>query len=384
MIPTVIVSELYWGMVSTTTGERQKQKQATGSQGAAANTIDDEEVENMKVKKLISGALALGLAMSMGLTAFAATSGARTDAAFEKLYKSEGDTAVSPAENFELTTGGCVKVLQAGGGATTETAPKLSIASASFGIGEATATGDNADWKFTFDKNFPNVGIYVYSLTETDGKTAGVTYDTATKYLYVTVVNGDTAGTYKVASYAVRTSQVENVTDVSTKISNITNTYKAGSLTVSKKVTGNLGDKSAYFTVNVIFTAPTDTTVESAISVTGGSKSYSVTIASTDWKNGTVTKEIQVKDGDTVTFKNIPAGVTYKVVETAVDTYTASYTNGEGTIDTTQIDAKIVNNKNSEVDTGINLDSLPYIMMLAIAGVGLVVFAAKKRGMRED
>ncbi len=335
----------------------------------------------MKVKKLISGVLALGLAMSMGLTAFAA---ARTDAGFTKLYKSEGTTAVSPAEDFKLTTGGCVAVLQAGDGATTETAPKLTITDASFAEGKATATGATADWKFSFDKDFPNVGIYVYSLTETDGKTAGVTYDTATKYLYVAVVNGDTAGTYKVSSYAVRTDQVEDVSKTDTKIDKIINTYKAGSLSVSKTVTGNLGDKSKYFTVDVTFTAPAGTTVKSDISVTGGSKSYADTIGSNDWEDGTATKEIQVKDGDTVTFKNIPAGVTYKVVETTADGYKTTYTDEKGTIATAQIDAKIVNDKSATVDTGINLDSLPYIMMLAIAGVGLVVFAAKKRSMRED
>ena len=336
----------------------------------------------MKVKKLISGVLALGLAMSMGLTAFAA---ARTDAKFTKLYKSEGTTAVSPAEDFKLTTTGCVDVLQAGEGATTGNAPKLTITDASFATeGAATATGAKADWEFSFDKVFPNVGIYVYSLSETDGKTAGVTYDTADKYLYVTVVNGETTGTYKVAGYTVRTSKVTDVSDKSTKIESITNTYKAGSLAVSKEVTGNLGDKSAYFTVTVTFTAPEGTTVKSNISVSGGSKSYNDTIGSTDWKNGTATKEIQVKNGDTVTFKNIPAGVTYEVVETTADGYKTTYTNEKGTIDTAQIDAKIVNDKSATVDTGINLDSLPYIMMLAIAGVGLVVFAAKKRSMRED
>ena len=44
----------------------------------------------------------------------------------------------------------------------------------------------------------------------------------------------------------------------------------------------------------------------------------------------------------------------------------------------------ITNNKGGVVDTGINMDSMPYILMLAVVFMGLFVFFSKKRKMREN
>ena len=43
----------------------------------------------------------------------------------------------------------------------------------------------------------------------------------------------------------------------------------------------------------------------------------------------------------------------------------------------------ITNNKGVEVDTGISLDNMPYIMMLAMAALGTLGFVSKKRKEEE-
>ena len=39
----------------------------------------------------------------------------------------------------------------------------------------------------------------------------------------------------------------------------------------------------------------------------------------------------------------------------------------------------IVNNKGTEVDTGITLDNMPYILILTVVAIGAVGFVSKKR-----
>ena len=43
----------------------------------------------------------------------------------------------------------------------------------------------------------------------------------------------------------------------------------------------------------------------------------------------------------------------------------------------------ITNTKESHVDTGIVLDSLPYVLLIAVAVVGVVIFTSRKRSHRE-
>ena len=80
--------------------------------------------------------------------------------------------------------------------------------------------------------------------------------------------------------------------------------------------------------------------------------------------------------------------MTYTVAE---DNYTgegydaANYTfTDEGKkIDNTADTVTITNNKDATVDTGIMLDSLPYVLLLTVCVVCMVAFFVKKRSARE-
>ncbi len=59
--------------------------------------------------------------------------------------------------------------------------------------------------------------------------------------------------------------------------------------------------------------------------------------------------------------------------------YEPSYNKQDGTIGAASDAVPITNTKGTTVDTGVVLDSLPYILLIAVAMVGVVAFTAKKR-----
>lgn len=79
--------------------------------------------------------------------------------------------------------------------------------------------------------------------------------------------------------------------------------------------------------------------------------------------------------------------LTYEVVEAdytseANGKYDAAkydFTDTAKKIDSATDTVTITNNKGTGVDTGVVLDSLPYILLIAVALVGVVAFTAKKR-----
>ena len=160
------------------------------------------------------------------------------------------------------------------------------------------------------------------------------------------------------------------------------NTYSAGSLSVSKKVEGNLGDKKKDFNVTVTFTAPEGKTVAGAITWTDGETAGSATFT-----DGEATARITLNHDETVTFTNIPYGVTYTVVE---DDYTgegydaAKYSEFDGEINSAKDEVTITNNKGAEIDTGITTDSMPCIVLMGIVVLAGVAMIAKRRAANND
>lgn len=335
------------------------------------------------MKKVTSIFLALVLVLSLGTVAFAATDDGNTytdmsTVTLSKEYKLTNSGTISPAETFSFSTLTCTGVEDAGVGVTKDNAPVPTIASVSYTAGEAGSNTAKKDITITLP-SYSAVGVYTYTFTEVEGVTAGVTYRSDAIKLVVTVIeqNGK-----------VRVAAVHTEGENEEKSDDFDNTYSAGSLSVTKQVTGNMGDQQKEFTVKVTFTAPTGETVKSDITYVDGTETKTIS-AGEGW-TGSKEVEITLKHNETVTFNNIPYGVTYAVVE---NDYTAeadgkydpaSYdSNREGTISADSISTTITNNKGANVDTGIFMDSLPYVMLLAVALVGLAVFFAKKRNAYE-
>lgn len=330
------------------------------------------------MKKLFSILMSFVFVLSLGTVAFAEEVDSITPVVYEdmetvdlaKVYKLINDGYDNPAETFKFTI---EKFSVSDSPYTLATMPMFDPATfeISFIEGEATIGGDTN----TETLNLPDydyVGIFTYKITETIGDTAGVTYDANPLYLKVTVIEQDGKVRVVALHYALETGE---------KMEKLTNTYAAGSLEVSKMVTGNLGDKSKFFEVVVTLFAPTDKVVRSTIDISGGSYATNPT----EIVIGAPTS-FWLKDGETITFDNLPYGVTYTVVEADYtgepDYYITTHTFSDpddklinSLLDTVEIE----NNKNRTVDTGISLDSLPYVLLIGFAGLGMGVLLFKKR-----
>ena len=377
------------------------------------------------MKKIIAMLLALVMICSLATVAFAATTDSdgdfvdETTITIEKEYKLTNEGTKSPAETFTFTALTCTSITNVGlnakgdayytidGADNTLAAPVPTITSIEYAAGDAGSANAKKTATITMPK-YEAVGVYTYTFNEKDNNTAGVTYYGKTMTLVVTVVQDD-AGKVRVAAVhcesPVDTSYSEEGEAVDgTKTDKFVNVYSAGELKITKEVTGNLGDLEKQFKMTVTFTAPNGDTVNETISYNDGTEQ---TIAA-GW-TGTKSVDIYVKHDETVTFTNVPYGVTYTVTE-------GDYT-GEGydapvysaklpvsiaevwcqkgatntvngtkyeyedalVVDTANEAVKVVNNKEAEVDTGIVLESAPYVLILAVAVIGLAVVFSKKR-----
>lgn len=277
----------------------------------------------------------------------------------KKVYKLVG-AGTSPAETFTLEQVGVGRVTD--GDATS--APALgTITGAAFNEGAATADGTTIGNITVALPEYTNVGVYEYTLQEVAGNTAGVAYYGKTIKLVVTVVNG-TVGNIRVA--AVHTED-----EGGTKSSEFINTYRAGTLKVSKTVAGNLGDKNKYFEFKVTLTGENGKTYGASYAVTGGSKDDNP-------KSIVIGQEttFMLKHGDTLSIANLPYNVTYTVTETADADYETTKAGDTGTISAAEQTAAFINTKEGSIDTGVTTENLPYVLLIGfvvLAGAALLI-----------
>lgn len=315
------------------------------------------------MKKFLAFLLAAMLLLSVGAVAVAEEE-TYTDASTVTIYKNYKGTGTSPAETFTLVQVGDGEVKD--GDATS--APALgTITGSEFAEGAATSTGTRQGITIALPE-YSNVGVYEYTLKETDNKNAGVTYYGSNIRLVVTVIN-DGEGKIRVA--AVHAESQGNKTDT------FENNYSAGTLKVHKTIAGTLGEKAKKFAFKVTLTAPEGKTVTSTVSY--GADQTAVFTA------GKAEITFDLSDGETMTISNIPYGVGYTVAEVDATTVEGVEMNGEyvvtkngesGTINSTEATANFTNTKNGEIDTGITTDSLPYVMLLGfviLAGAALII-----------
>lgn len=156
-------------------------------------------------------------------------------------------------------------------------------------------------------------------------------------------------------------------------------------LTISKTVTGKLGDTNKAFTFTITKEGkPVDNITEDNIEVNDGAQ----------WLNEDNGK-FTLKDGALITFKNLPSGE-YKIVEEDYtgEKYETSYvidsgtsTDGQEATVTIGTDAKQINFTNHrtlEPDLGVLLDTLPYIVILAVVAGGVALLMLRKRRKEDD
>ena len=332
------------------------------------------------IKRGFAALLALTLALGMSVSAFAVEGTADTKTAVAKKdyqLTHTDNNSESPAEDFHFTAK-ATNVTDAnnpdGSAVTLDQVPNLTITDVSYEKGGAGSANSVKGFDVTPDKDFPSVGVYTYEVTETDGKTAGVTYNKEKLELKATVFHDAETSKIKVA-YAFRVGANKGAT--------IVNTYSAGTLQVGKHVYGNLGNQEQKFNITVTLTAPEGQTVNSTITLSDNDKTQ---ILPSEWKNGTVTKRISLAAEQAIVFSNVPYGVTYKVQEDKYEGYKTTYSETpegaefvQGTINAKHMVADIFNEKEGTVDTGVILDSAPYVLLLVGVGAAAVAFLILKK-----
>lgn len=99
-----------------------------------------------------------------------------------------------------------------------------------------------------------------------------------------------------------------------------------GDLTLTKKVTGALGDRSKEFefAIQLKGLKPEKSYVEESVI------SEETTSKITADENGTANMKVSLKGGDTVTIRDIPVGATYRITESASDHIASFYQKGSG------------------------------------------------------
>lgn len=359
----------------------------------------------MKLKKLFAGIVAVAMMATMGATSVFAEQivvddKIPVDGSNFTITKTYNVTGTAPNEEFVLEQVERVSATKSEvkdfAGTTANEHYDLTIGKAKY---EGSTTG--LGFSVTLPDYNKHPGIYTYKLKEKDNDTAGVTYD-ANNYIltvYAMQKNDDENATENELVYKVRLDRgdvAKTLGEDGYKVTGLNNSYESGTYTVKKLVKGNMADRKADF----YFCATFGNIDKMAGNIKVNNENISLDM-SEDGKTGTY--DFSLKHAGTISFTNVPAGVTVSVNELTGPngdviakpdegaenptngTYTVEYTqNQSATMANTEITAIITNRSTENLNTGVILDNAPYIALLTIVAAGAVVMIMKKRRNYED
>ena len=361
-----------------------------------------------------AGAMTMGLAMPTSV--FAADEGTTTKVT-EAYISKTFNTEVGKDEAFSFTA------TQVAGSTANVTIPNITFAD--------TETGSKTKRvKVTFPEEWPDAGKYEYTVKETgaapaitDGEHQKMIMSQAEYTMDVYVSNvGNKLEISNIIVNKTKDDEGNTAQDTTGKVDisntdkngfNFTNTYVQeagtgtdpvnpgpdyttyGSLDVSKIIKTDAADtadtnKEFEFTADFTFPNGTDGTTLGA-KATIGDSTTSITGTSHTFK---------LKHGQNVKFTGLPVGTKISVTESATPNYkgSADVVINNGTKETVTaakydealtVSGKSLGQKKNTVDvtntynyvptTGIIMNTLPYVLMIALCGAALMAFVAFKR-----
>lgn len=356
-----------------------------------------------------AGAMTMGFAMP---TSVFAADGGTTTKVTEAYISKTFNTVVGKNETFSF------KAKPVTGNTAEVTIPNIS-----FTDSETGSTTKRA--KVTFPE-WPDAGKYEYTVTETgadpaitDTEHQKMIMSRAEYTMDVYVTNGDSG--LEIANIIVNKTKDDKGTSATGKVDitdtdkngfNFTNTYAQeagtgtdptkpdptytddGSLNVTKKINANggtLDTKKAFaFTATFTFPKGTDATTLGGVK---GADGNNIQIG----EDGTY--KFQLKANENMKFTGVPVGTQISVVESATPNYKGSAESVFNGQKQTPVEASKYNmafhvantlgQKQNKVDvtntydyvptTGIIMNTLPYVLMIALCGAALIAFVAFKR-----
>lgn len=269
--------------------------------------------------------------------------------------------------------------------------------SASIAFNGVTPTSGTATQTTTVDfsaAKFTKVGDYKFKITETSSTDAtNYPIDSTYYYLFVSVRfdADDTNGTKMTATVA--SSGVKNSDSTTgTKVPVVFTTEpKFTNITISKSVTGNMGDKSQYFDISVNIPG-------SGTYLVSGGKYGDAESSTTTVTAGTATT-LQIKHGETLTIgvakdgttKQIPVNAQYTVSETKPDGYTTTIdTVEQSSVTKTTVEAPasnataIVNDYVAATLTGVFFNIMPYVVIAAAVIILIAMVRRSSKSKKEE
>ena len=373
---------------------------------------------NKMFKKVLAVVAAGAMTMGMAMPTFAAEGGKVTEAYVSKTYNTE----VGKAEKFSFTA----TQVKAGTGIIT-TAANVTIPDISFTAEQTGTTKQRAKVNFP---TFTEAGEYEYTVTETqtadpavaDGEHEKMIMSKA-EYTMDVYVTENTEGNLVIDNIIVKKmkddkgddaqgTKVTDIGDTDTNGFNFTNTYvqeagtgtnpttpdpdytNYGSLNVSKTIDANSGtaDTAKQFDFTATFKFPDGTDANALGGVKGNGTDITLK------QDGTYT--FKLKTTEKMKFTGVPVGTKISVTESATPNYKGSAAvviNGaaQDTVTASKYDEAItvseksLGQKKNTVDvtntynyvptTGIIMNTLPYVLMIALCGVALIAFVGFKR-----
>ncbi len=245
-----------------------------------------------------------------------------------------------------------------------------------------------------------DVGEYWYAITERANDTAGVHYNSDTFYLHL--VTDCRNGEYGVISAQLHTTAPadDGTYKNDDKITSILNFYAMGMLNITQDTLVNgVHNSDDTFTATVTFILA-GSNPASTIQYRRGPEADIYYIYPDDWKDGSVSVDIELKDGETVSFTGIPDSTTYTVKQKTdaqamgYDTATFSLDNPDESGDCVYDDCVVCmihdpsdtvtihNEKGIPIDVGVMLENGAFIVLAlgALAlGAWLVLSKRKER-----
>ena len=359
---------------------------------------------------VVAGAMTMGLAMP---TSVFATGGDTATKITEAYISKTFNTEVGKDETFSFTA------TPVAGNTANVTIPDINF--------KETETGSiTKKAKVSFPTNWPDAGKYEYTVTETaaapaitDGEHQKMIMSQAEYTMDVYVINGDKG--LEISNIIVNKKKDDKGTAATGKVDisntdkngfNFTNTYvqeagtgtdptnpdptydKDGSLNVTKTINANGGtvdaEKDFDFTATFNFPKGTDATTLGGVKDANG---HVITIN----ENGTCT--FTLKANKNMKFTGVPVGTKINVTESATPNYKGSAVSVFNGQSPTKVEASKYNmaltvtntlgQKQNKVDvtntydyvptTGIIMNTLPYVLMIALCGAALMAFVAFKR-----
>lgn len=351
-------------------------------------------------KKILSLILASALVLTMSIGVFAADdeSTSAKPSLVKTLDIAEGVTVPDATFNFKLEE---LSALTGNNDPTVSTGSTGFTAATTISAADAAADGGKSvELESLFeDAKFPHAGIYAYKLTEeaatyTAESNATLTCNTeAAEYTVIVVVQNNEDGTdVEIADIKIRDKNGEKADSAAFNNKYVKkNTENDKPLTISKTVAGGMGDKESDFTFKLTITAPTNSTAEERGTLTAKIGDDTVTVNYGE-------NEIKLAHGETLTVTGILFGSTYQVVEAATDTtiqnyseYTTEVSANGGTATESKDSGEILlsddkdhtvafTNTLDEIPvTGVIMNTLPYILIVAVAAAAFVYMQMKKR-----